>query len=364
MKTTQMVKLGLGAARICLKGERIPLNVMLSVTNHCNARCSYCDIPARVQNELTDDEIHKLIDEMADAGTRRIGIWGGEPLLRDAIGDFVDHARERGIYTTLDTNGYLFEKRQKALQNLDHILFSLDGEAAYHDKNREDDSFRKTMKAIEQATSAGMNVWTITVLTRHNLGSIDFILSEAERLGYKATFQVLHHNDEMSKTGMTMRPDDDEQYRQAIRQLIDAKTAGRPVGSSFNYLNHILSWEDFSVPKSPTPHRGLNCLAGHAFCNVDTDGTVYPCSLLIGDFKGALNIRDVGFKRAFDATWDVPCKSCAAACFTEYSYLFDLHVRTVAEWSVAMFDTGEHHNSLVGKIGKKLLPVFAHQAAG
>lgn len=362
MKPTHMLKMGLSAARVSFTGARIPINVMLSVTNHCNARCAYCDIPARRQNELTDAEIHTLIDDMADCGTRRLGIWGGEPLLRDAIGDFVTHAYERGIYTTMDTNGYLLEKRLPSLQHLDHILFSLDGEAPYHDANRELDSHRKTLQAIELATERGMNVWTITVLTRHNLNSIDYVLDLAEKLGFKATFQVLHHSDEMSQNGMSLLPSN-EDYRDAIRHLIDAKNAGRPVGSSTHYLYHILTWADFKVPRSDNPHRGLNCLAGQAFCNVDTDGTVYPCSLLIGNYPG-INIRDVGFKAAFDNTKHVACKACVAACFTEYSKIFALNVRTIAEWSIAMIDTGKPAGNLVGQVGRTLLPLFNGAAGG
>lgn len=355
MKPTHMVRMGLSAAQVSFTGARIPINVMLSVTNHCNARCTYCDIPARRQNELTDDEIHRLIDDMADAGTRRLGIWGGEPLLRDGIGDFISHAHERGIYTTMDTNGYLLDKRMPGLKRLDHILFSLDGEEPYHDANREPESFRKTLKAIRMAVEAGMNVWTITVLTRHNLHSIDYVLTLAEELGFKATFQVLHHSDEMSKNGMSLLPSNEE-YRHAIRALISAKQEGRPVGSSTFYLYHILSWPDFQHPRSGNPHRGLNCLAGQAFCNVDTDGTVYPCSLLIGDYPGR-NIREVGFKAAFDATQHVACKSCVAACFTEYSKIFALNLRTIAEWSIAMADTGKE-GSLLGRVGRGVLPLL------
>ncbi len=356
MKPTHMLNMGLSAARVTYTGARIPINVMLSVTNHCNARCTYCDIPAREQDELTDKEIHQLIDDMADCGTRRLGIWGGEPTLRKAIGDFIDHAYERGIYTTMDTNGYLLAKRIDKLKNLDHILFSLDGQAPYHDANREKDSFKKTIKAIELAVKEGMNVWTITVLTRHNLDSIDFILDKADELGFKATFQVLHHGEEMSTNGMSLAPSN-HAYRKAIRYLIDAKAKGRPVGSSTFYLYHLLTWPDYRQPRSNTPHRGLNCLAGQAFCNVDTDGTVYPCSLLIGDYPG-VNIREVGFKAAFDNTQHVACKACVAACFTEYSKIFALNIRTIAEWTVAMADTGGKRGSLMGQVGRKLVPVF------
>jgi MoaA/NifB/PqqE/SkfB family radical SAM enzyme len=160
----------------------------------------------------------------------------------------------------------------------------------------------------------------------------------------------------MSHNGMSLLPSNRE-YRQAIRRLIDAKAQGRRVGSSAHYLYHILTWPDFAKPQSDTPHRKLNCLAGQAFCNVDTDGTVYPCSLLIGSYPG-VNFKDVGFKAAFEQCGQVTCKACVAACFTEYSKLFALNMRTVAEWTLAMFDSGERRNSALGKVSRKVLPIL------
>ncbi len=355
MKVSQMVRMGLSAARVSFAGARIPINVMLSVTNRCNSHCAYCDIPLRDQPELSDADIHGLIDEMADAGTRRLGIWGGEPLLRKGIGDFITHAHERGMYTTMDTNGYLLPRRIHELRHLDHILISIDGREAHHDANREPGSFRKSMRALEVAIDHGLNAWTITVLTRHNLDSIDFILDEAERLGFMASFQVLHHSPEMSKTGMSLRPSN-RAYRQAIRKLIAAKAQGRRVGSSAHYLYHVLTWPDFAQPRSSVPHRGLNCLAGQAFCNVDTDGTVYPCSLLIGSYPG-VHYKEAGFRHAFDGCAEVACKACVAACFTEYSKLFALNIRTIAEWSLAMLDSGGSRDSILGQVSRRMLPV-------
>lgn len=356
MKTSQMIQMGLRAARVSFMGARIPINVMLSVTNRCNSHCTYCDIPLREQQELTDAEIHRLIDEMAGAGTKRLGIWGGEPLLRDGIGDFIRHARERGMYTTMDTNGYLLPSRISSLQHLDHILLSIDGQEQHHDANREPGSFRRTMRGLEVAIDQGMNAWTITVLTRNNLDSIDFILDEADRLGFMASFQVLHHSSEMSRSGMSLLPTN-RAYRKAIRHLLDAKARGRRVGSSAHYLYHILTWPDFARPQDTTPHRKLNCLAGQAFCNVDTDGTVYPCSLLIGHYPG-VSFKDNGFRSAFDHCAKVSCKACVAACFTEYSKIFALNIRTIAEWTLAMADSGDRRNSAFGQVSRKLLPVL------
>jgi len=125
------LRMGRGAVMANLFGTRTPLNVMLSVTNRCLSRCAYCKIPTRSQREMTTAEICNLFDQMKAAGTVRVGLWGGEPLVRKDIGRIVDHARSLDFYVSLDTNGYLVPQKLPELEGLDHIVVAVkDLEAA------------------------------------------------------------------------------------------------------------------------------------------------------------------------------------------------------------------------------------------
>ena len=89
MQLSRMIAMGLRTVAFQTLGVRCPVNVMLAVTNRCNGRCAYCRIPMRSPEDLSTDVILRLIDEMKAAGTVRLGIWGGEPLLREDIGTIV-----------------------------------------------------------------------------------------------------------------------------------------------------------------------------------------------------------------------------------------------------------------------------------
>ena len=91
MNFAGQAKMGIGAVR-CLMGARIPLNVMVSVTDHCPSRCSYCQIPARCRKDLSTTQWKDIFKQMADAGTRRIGVWGGEPLIRKDINELCGYS--------------------------------------------------------------------------------------------------------------------------------------------------------------------------------------------------------------------------------------------------------------------------------
>jgi len=339
MRLHNMFKMGLGTLTARIYKKRFPLNVMFSVTNRCPSHCKYCNIPERKQRELTTQEVFILIDQVCEMGCQRIGLWGGEPLMRADISEIIDYSKAKGLFVTLDSNGYLVAKEVKLLSKLDHLILALDGPQQAHDLNRGLGSFRKVMSAIE-AAAGKLPLWTITVLTKHNLNSIDFILDNARKYGFLATFQLLHHNDRLSRNHESLLPPS-EDYKKAIREIIGAKKKGAPIASSFNYLSHILNWPDYKMPTSAYKIGNCDCWAGKLYCNIDTDGSVYPCSLLV-DKVDALNFLEVGFKKTFESLRSDFCKSCLASCFTEYNYIFSLNAATIIEWLKSMQRTSEH----------------------
>ncbi len=331
----QMFRMGSGAAGHKFFGLARPLNVMLAVTNRCNSRCRYCNIPGRGDQDAPTGQLRKLIDEMAAAGTVRLGLWGGEPLLRQDIGELVDHAKARGLYVTMDTNGLLWPERAAELRALDHVIFGLDGRPENHDANRGAGNQQKVLRAIETAAATpGLSAWTITVLNRKNLDDIDYLLDLAGQLKFLCTFQILHHNDVMGRNRDELMPSDEE-HRAAIRHLLRRKREGARIASSARYLRYLLAWPDYRATSMAEPHLGLRCKAGKLYCNIDTNGDVFACSLLIGKAKAANAFRD-GFKAAFRAIPPLPCQACTAGCFTEYNYIYGLDPLCILDWMRAM----------------------------
>ncbi len=333
MRLRTMVRAGAAVLKSRVAGVDYPLFVILSTNNSCQAHCQYCRIPARQQRQMTTAEIHRLIDEIAAMGTQRLGIWGGEPLLRPDLTEILAHARKRGLYVTLDTNGYLLPQRPELFKNLDHLIVSLDGPEEAHDANREPGSWRKAMAALD-CVPRGHTVWTITVLTRNNLDHVDWILDEADKRGFVATFQVLHHN-ELFGVNDGLRPSDEE-YRRVLRYLVEQKRKGRRIGTSKGCFEHLIDWKDYRQNTSPEGGLGWKkCWGGKFFVNVDTNGDVYPCSLTVGEVP-APNFLEMGFAEAWRRVTPPPCQSCLATCYSEYNLLFSLNCRTILQWVTAL----------------------------
>lgn len=350
MNFAGQAKMGIGAVK-CLMGARIPLNVMVSVTDHCPSRCSYCQIPARCRKDLSTNQWKDIFKQMADAGTRRIGVWGGEPLVRKDINELCGFARELGMYVSLDSNGYLLPANPEILNNIDHLVLSYDGPEEAHDTNREKGSWEKTTAAIKLA-SGKVRLWTITVLTKNNINLIDEIMETAEQYGFMTTFQTLHHNNTLGGNTSNMMPTAQE-YSKAFKKLIRLKKNGAPILLSKSYLDAASKWKDYSKTRIAEKFYGTSCKAGKAYCNIDVDGRVYPCSLLIGEYPEAKNALDIGFKEAFLALKDnpLPCNACTASCYPEYNYLYSLNVPVALDWVSGVKRTDKLLNKMKNKNG-------------
>ena len=324
-----LLRMGIAALKYRIFRKRAPVNLMLSVTDRCNSRCKYCSIPLRARPELTKEQIFHLIDEFVGLGGSRIALWGGEPLVRDDIGEIIDYCKGKGLFTSLDTNGYLVPQKINQIRNLDVLVISFDGEEEVHDTNKEKGSYQKVIKALKAACGK-MPVWTITVLTKHNLHSVDFILDKAKQSGFYTTWQVLHHQSLGSEDSRLMLPIREE-YRKTIKLLMQRKKEGNPIVNSGEYFKYLYDWPDFTKPCLKEKRSKLSCYAAQLYCNIDTDGRLYPCSVLV-DLVPAKNVFEAGFKEAFDYVKNIPCQSCNAGCYVEYNYIYSLDPGVILNW--------------------------------
>ena len=140
--------------------------VRISVTDRCDLRCNYC-MPVGFKdyrepaNWLTFPEITRLASIMCDAGTRRIRLTGGEPLLRRNLPELVASLREQTSVQdiSLTTNATRLPRFAQALKDagLDRINISLD--SLQRDKVKEicgRDVLDQVIEGIDSAMAAGL----------------------------------------------------------------------------------------------------------------------------------------------------------------------------------------------------------------
>lgn len=99
------------------------------------------------------------------------------------------------------------------------------------------------MQAFEVACQK-MLVWTITVLTKYNLNSVDFILEKAKQFGFYTSWEILHHPPPDSEEAKHMVPTQEE-YKKVIKLLMKRKSEGSPIANSREYFKYFSDWPDF-----------------------------------------------------------------------------------------------------------------------
>jgi len=309
-----------------------PLNVMFLITNKCNLKCSYCDIPLRNQQELTTDEILKIVDNMASAGTQRLSLLGGEPLLRTDIGEIISRAKKHGMYVNIDSNGLLVKENLDVITKLDLIILSFDGEKKVHDVNRGKGSYEKVVEALE-ITPGYTKVMSLTLLNKKNIQSVPFILKKARELKFTTLFQVPYHPEGVGSDSLSHLAADQE-YREVFRYLLNEKKQGAPIASTTSYLKCLLNWPDYY--KSHSTEKTLDCgkcFAGKLFCVMDVNGDLYTCCNYMGSISPP-NALELGFEKAFNRLGEnLPgCKSCIGGAALESNLVFSPNLKAIWEW--------------------------------
>src|SRR3989304_2888775 len=84
--------------------ESKPLFCWFSLTDACNLNCKYCFADAKYYSpdsteppyhELSTEEVFRILDNIAEAGTEIVMFAGGEPTLREDLVEIVGYASNR-----------------------------------------------------------------------------------------------------------------------------------------------------------------------------------------------------------------------------------------------------------------------------
>jgi len=143
-----------------------PLSIVLLVSYRCNLRCKMCFyynesekdhtknlIEKRKNEELSLEQIYKIIDDASAMKVKVLTIHGGEPLLYPKIFDVANYAQEKGLLVNFVTNGTLLNKEvaEKIINSrINQIIFSLDGPEEIHDDIRNvKGTFRRLLSGIK-----------------------------------------------------------------------------------------------------------------------------------------------------------------------------------------------------------------------
>ena len=123
------IKYGLNSLPYLLRNRRIyPYYASFKLTDRCLFRCPFCDVWRNPAPELNTGEVKRVLDNLAGCSLFLVSLEGGEPLLRQDIGEILKHAGEMPyfiLFTTSQRNvlDYPWEEYTK---HIDYLHISID----------------------------------------------------------------------------------------------------------------------------------------------------------------------------------------------------------------------------------------------
>lgn len=166
-----------------------PMYVSWNYTYGCNFNCSHCySRAARYPLELPTITYLAIVADMAQSGVFRVGLGGGEPLIRRDCYQVLGRLAEVGIETNLTTNGWFVNdgtvcRLREA--GLSLLYVSLDSpRPEVHDRfRRKPGSYARVLDTLTAAVKGRLRVRLSTVVTRVNVDDIEAFGRLAERFG-------------------------------------------------------------------------------------------------------------------------------------------------------------------------------------
>jgi len=151
-----------------------PRHAQWMLTRKCNFRCRGCTVwQQQDPRELSTEQVKKGLDILRELGVVDLVLSGGNPLLRDDIGEIIRHASESFITTVYD-NGSMAVEKIEALRHADFVAISID--SLNPEKNDYirgvKGAWSTAMQAVEELHKNGISVGVAPTISQFNLYEI------------------------------------------------------------------------------------------------------------------------------------------------------------------------------------------------
>lgn len=275
---------------------KLPRNIVLEVTPHCNNDCLYCynvwrypgsDYPT---GRLSTEQIFKVIDNLLeDLDIEIVTLSGGEPFTRPDLWKIVSYLWSRHIHVVVVTNGTLLTKENIEMTSgtYNYELPLLSYRSEVHDYLSGAKSFRKVLEGMHNLQEMERDFVVAFIATKVNYQHLERAMELAIVLGAKAilynrmnvSVNNMRHLDELLPTLDMVRENLETLERMAVKY-------GIPISSSIPIQPCLIDMKAYPhVYHSFCPLAGKND-PREAYFTVDPLGNLRVCnhsSVILGN---------------------------------------------------------------------------------
>ena len=228
-----------------------PFYCSFKVVQRCDSRCEFCNVWKYPMPDMPTEKVKKIIDNVANSSILLLSLEGGEPLMREDIGEILQYVRTKPLYLLFTTSGKLFDKRPMTeyAKYIDFLHVSID------EGHKNLDLYAR----LPEFVSWGPIVCAQIVVKREHMQDLELKISKCHSAGAKAVVMPACHLNDTDDFMPETNAFRDEVYRLK-------KKYPRTIITTDKYLRTL------DVPHS----------CNTASIIVDADGMLhYPCRTLM-----------------------------------------------------------------------------------
>jgi MoaA/NifB/PqqE/SkfB family radical SAM enzyme len=303
-----------------------PFFLAHAITYSCNSRCKTCtywQMSGKKKEELSTENVFRLLDDAYEYGMRGYYLFGGEPTVRNDIGKVVDYAKRKGFLTTMNTNGSLLAAKAEELRNVDFVFVSLDYFNPYHDVIRgRRGSFNEVISGVQKIRKIGnTKVVLVTTISTLNFDAIEPMAKLAKNLNVGISYNSVEPTVQIGfEEGRTESPVQDYGLTQAQLQtfyesLLKLKRDGYPLMETEHVLKHFAEG------------RRWTCHFPKMFVYLSADNKIFSCT-----YDHTYDLNRGSFDDYFESSLyrehvakAEKCNICIRTCVRGYTYTYALN---------------------------------------
>ena len=182
-----------------------PISANIKITERCNSRCITCNVwENKYDNECSTLEFESILKQMRQNGIKIIRFTGGEPLLRDDLGDLIKNAKNLGFKSiAVQTNGLLLSRKAEELveSGITIVSVSVDGIGETHNRIRgTPNGFEKSIEGIKKLSEIAhnkkkkVNIGMSTTLSSLNIKEVPDLIKLCKDLNITWGINILDEN--------------------------------------------------------------------------------------------------------------------------------------------------------------------------
>lgn len=297
----------------------LPLNritcIRYTMTWRCNFKCISCNIwknETLPKDEMTIEDIERVMSNKLLSDVNEVIISGGEPLLMDNFADIIItiHKKIPKAKFSITTNGYnpdIIYKKFKRIKNeaprLEWAMIgvSLNGPKEVHDRSRGvPGSFENAVDTALKLKEFSNRVDFSFTFLRDNVDNFDWVNSLAAEKGLRVHICWTVMNDRFSTNDKDLVFDSNVQLIPVLERYAGLDRIRYSGNNESDFISYSTAIRKAYLYDSILNKRIMPCNAAKTFFHLAPNGDVYPCNFNLRRERVMGNVT----KESFGAIWE------------------------------------------------------------